>query len=322
MLLPDKPALILAPMDGFTDSPMRALQGEVGAFTFAVSEFIRVSTNAMPEKVFLREVPELLNQGRTSTGLPVQVQLLGGDPQLMAESAVNACLAGARAIDINFGCPAPTVNRHDGGASILRFPRRIRDIVSAVREALPKAVPVSAKLRLGWEDIGEIHQTAKMAAEGGAAWLVIHARTKMQRYAPPVFWKSIGRIREELDVPIVANGDLWDMESFQRCREETGCLHYMLGRGALVNPGLGPQIAAELGLIPAESMPVRGWPELLRGLSRHCQDQVESRRDKTLHRLKQWLNLVRRFGRFEHFDEIKKAQNEDDFFRLLSKYHD
>src|SRR4051812_22474786 len=104
-------------MDGITDAPMRALQGEVGSFSFAVTEFLRVSTDVLPAKVFRREVPELCNGGLTPTGLPVQVQILGGDPSLMALTAQKAVAAGARAIDINFGCPAPTVNRHDGGAT-------------------------------------------------------------------------------------------------------------------------------------------------------------------------------------------------------------
>ena len=128
MLKRDVPALILAPMDGITDAPMRALQGEIGAFTYAVSEFLRVSSEVPPRRVFLRHVPELTYGARTPTGLPVQVQLLGGDAGRMAASAVVACEAGATGIDINFGCPAPTVNRHDGGATLLKHPERIREI--------------------------------------------------------------------------------------------------------------------------------------------------------------------------------------------------
>ena len=152
MLNPSLPALILAPMQGLTDAPMRALQGESGAFTFAVSEFLRVSGDVPPAKLFLRHVPELRCGAKTPSGLPVQVQLLGGDPGRMADAARVAVGTGATAIDINFGCPAPTVNRHDGGAAILRFPARVEAIVAAIRAALPPQVPVSAKLRLGWDD--------------------------------------------------------------------------------------------------------------------------------------------------------------------------
>jgi tRNA-dihydrouridine synthase C len=314
---PDRPALILAPMDGLTDAPMRALQGQIGAFDFAVSEFVRVSANPVPEKVFHRDIPELLNNGCTTTGLPVQVQILGGSPELMAETAVNAVVAGARALDINFGCPAPTVNRHDGGASILKCPQRVRAIVAAVRGAVPAEIPVSAKVRLGWSEADEIDGIADMAAEGGADWLVVHARTKLQKYAPPVFWKSLCRVREQIGIPVVANGDIWTIEDFFRCREETGCLHYMLGRGAMADPRLGHQIAQALSLKPPDSAPQLDWVSLLRALSSHSQNQIESRTKKTLHRLKQWLNLARRYGDFAHFDAVKRADTEEAFFEIL-----
>ena len=114
MLDPARPALALAPMDGVTDATMRDFMGRLGAFSYAVSEFVRVSADPLPAKVFRREVPELLNGGLTLTGMPVQVQILGGDPEKMALSARAARTAGATAIDLNFGCPAPTVNRNDG----------------------------------------------------------------------------------------------------------------------------------------------------------------------------------------------------------------
>ena len=244
-------------MQGLTDAPMRAYQSESGAFTFAVSEFLRVSGDVPPAKMFFRHVPELHTHGRTPSGLPVQVQLLGGDPGRMAASAVVAVQAGAKAIDINFGCPAPTVNRHDGGAAFLKSPARIEEIVRAIRDALPPEIPVSAKLRLGWDTADAIFENADRAASGGASWITIHGRTKMQGYAPPADWVRIGQVRERLDIPVVANGDLWSMEQFEQCRAETGCLHFMLGRGALGNPYLAQQIACALGIAtkpcPADS---------------------------------------------------------------------
>ena len=305
-------------MDGFTDSPMRALQGEIGSFTFAVSEFIRVSNNTLPPKVFQRDVPELLNEGQTSTGLPVQIQILGGNPRLMAESAQSALKAGAQSIDINFGCPAPTVNNHDGGATLLQKPQRVREVVAAVREALPAEVSVSAKLRLGWDDIQQVHENAAMAEAGGASWIVIHARTKMQRYRPPVHWGLLNEVRKARKVPIVANGDIWTLQDFQRCREQTGCRHFMLGRGALVNPLLATQVAQDLGLRVKPSPKSFLWSNLLRGLARHSQNQTDKLRKNTLHRLKQWLNLARKFGSFEHFDELKRLQTQEEFFDRMA----
>src|SRR5207247_10677954 len=115
-----------------------------------------------------------------------------------------------------------------------------------------------------------IDANAEMAAEGGASWLTIHARTRVQGYAPPVDWAAIGRVRERLGIPVVANGDIWSVAGFRRCRDETGCRHFMLGRGALANPGLAHHVAADLGLVSHDPMigtdAVIDWPTRLEGL--------------------------------------------------------
>jgi tRNA-dihydrouridine synthase C len=299
---------------------MRAVQGGCGAFTFAVSEFLRVTQTVPPRHVFLDHVPELLTGARTPTGLPVAVQLLGGDAARMAEAAARAHELGAPAVDINFGCPAPTVNRHDGGATLLRYPKRIREIVAAVRAAVPHPVPVSAKLRLGWDGIAAIDENAAMAAEGGAAWITIHGRTRAAGYAPPIHWAPIGRVRERLGIPVVANGDIWTLEGFRRCREETGCRHFMLGRGALADPLLARRVAAELGLRPVEPenvLPATDWPGQLRHLIEWSQRYNQSRADKHVGRLKQWLKMAATVGTFARFDAIKRAGSVEELFAAL-----
>jgi tRNA-dihydrouridine synthase C len=313
MLTPSEPALVLAPMEGVTDAPMRAVQGEAGAFTYGVSEFLRVSHTVLSRKVIERFVPELRTGARTTSGLPVQVQLLGGDSGRMAESAAVAVDVGATAIDINFGCPAKTVNRHDGGATLLKYPKRIREIVAAVRGAVPPAVPVSAKLRLGWDTTDAIDENAAMAAEGGAAWLTIHGRTRFAGYAPPIHWAPIGRVRERLGLPVVANGDIWTIDDFRRCRDVTGCRHFMLGRGALANPHLSRQVAAELGLAPvgADDGPC-DWVPLLRRFVESMRAHSEYSPRAEVRRLKQWLKLAATHGTFDGFEAIKRANHVDE----------
>lgn len=318
MLNPNAPALALAPMDGITDAPMRALQGATGAFSYSVTEFLRVANGAIPTKVFRRDVPELSNGAKTQDGMPVQVQILGGDPEYMAISAANACRAGAKAIDINFGCPAPTVNRNDGGATLLQYPCRIRDIVSAVRQAVPNEIPVSAKLRLGWDSIDAIHENAAMAAEGGASWLTIHARTRVQGYKPPVYWQLIGHVRESLGLPIVANGDIWSVEDFRRCQDETGCQHFMIGRSALANPSLPYQISRELGIYNG-SLPTWTWESMLRSLVVYTEEFKGPSIGRSVVRLKQWLKLASSFGEFKHFDAVKLSGTPDELFACLEK---
>lgn len=321
MLVSQTPALVLAPMDGLTDAPMRAVQGELGAFTFAVSEFLRVSAEVPPKRMFLRHVPELSHGAMTPNGLPVQVQLLGGHPGRMAQSAVIACEAGAKAIDINFGCPAPTVNRHDGGATLLKHPERIREVVAAIRAALPAEIPVSAKLRLGWDSMDSIFENADMAAEGGAAWLTIHGRTRAQGYQPPADWSRIGIVRERVGIPVVANGDIWSFEDFCRCRDETGCIHFMLGRGALANPRLPSQIARELG-IPYQASTAKDaafdWLPPLQRLIEFTASIEGTQRPMQLGRLKQWLKLASRFGDFPAFEAIKTARTVEELFAGLT----
>ena len=320
-LFPNVPALILAPMQGLTDAPMRAFQAETGAFTFAVSEFLRVNADLPPARVFLRHVPELREGARTRSGLPVQVQILGGDAGGMAAAAVTAHKAGAQAIDINFGCPAPTVNRHDGGATLLKHPKRIREIVRAVRDALPPEVPVSAKLRLGWDSSDVVLENADMAAEGGAAWLTIHGRTRAQGYTPPAYWGPIGAVRERLDIPVVANGDIWTVADLRRCRDETGCLHFMLGRGALADPRLPCRAARELGMVPGgpdgEPDAPLDWLPPLRRLVALTEALDGTLTPQMVCRLKQWLNIAQRRGTFTGFEAIKRAQSLEELFAVL-----
>ncbi len=304
-LKPGTPALILAPMEGVTDAPFRAFITRSGGFDYCVSEFIRVSGHPVPEHVFRRDVPELAHGSKTAAGIPVQIQILGGDPGRMAESAQNAVRAGALGIDINFGCPAPTVNRNDGGATLLKYPERIESIVRAVRDAVPAALPVSAKLRLGFDDPEAIHENAKRAEAGGAAWITIHGRTKTQGYIPPAYWKPIGVVTRTLSIPVVANGEIWSLEDFKRCREDSDSIHFMLGRGALAVPGLALQIRKELGLEPAGSgadlrfpdLPgARAWQEVFR---KYSEVQPSEKR------MKQWARYLHSRNTIDWWDRIK-----------------
>lgn len=316
------PALVLAPMEGVTDAPMRAFMSERGGFTLMVSEFLRVSQEAPPERIIRDHLPELASGGRTREGIPVQLQLLGGDPERLALAAARACELGAVGIDLNFGCPAPTVNRHDGGATLLKYPDRIRAIVAAVRAAVPARLPVSAKLRLGWDDMGAIHVNAERAAEGGAAWISIHGRTKVQGYIPPAYWAPIGEVRRRLGIPVVANGEIWTIDDFRRCRDETGCEHYMLGRGALADPSLAWAVARELGLaVPAGAVAApmgpswREWRPLLARFA-ELSEPLADRTNYTACRIKQWIRYAAPRRGIGWFDAIKKLERHEEMLAL------
>jgi tRNA-dihydrouridine synthase C len=308
-------------MEGVMDAAMRALLSELGGFTFGVAEFVRISQAVPGMRVFQKHIPELLLGGRTPAGLPIQVQLLGGSPGLLAQAALVSIRAGARAVDLNFGCPARTVNRHDGGATLLQYPDRIREIVATVRAAVPADLPVSAKLRLGWDNIHAIHVNAERAAEGGADWITIHARTKTQGYRPPAYWKPLGEVRARLGTPVVANGEIWTIDDLRRCRDETGCEHFMLGRGALADPSLGYKAARELGL-PSARMPLsftRTPADWLSLIFRYCELCATSGvpAGYIVCRVKQWLRMANHNGKLHWFDSLKGCEELGELLNYL-----
>ena len=209
--------LLLAPMEGLLDFVLRDVLTRVGGVDRCVSEFIRITGSLLPDKVFLRYVPELLNGSRTLAGVPVRAQLLGSDPVCMAENAARLAALGPEGIDLNFGCPAKVVNRHGGGAALLQEPERIAAVVAAVRRAVPAHLPVSAKMRLGFNDTLLMRECAQAMQDGGAAELVVHARTKADGYRPPAYWELIPQVRDAVRIPVVANGEIWTVDDARRC---------------------------------------------------------------------------------------------------------
>ena len=279
-------------MEGLLDFVLRDILTRVGGVDRCVSEFIRITDQLLPERVFTRIVPELHNGGRTFSGVPVRAQLLGSDPVCLAENAARLASLGPEGIDLNFGCPANVVNRHGGGASLLKEPDTIHAIVRAVRRAVPAHMPVSAKMRLGYLDDALAVDCALAIASGGASEVVVHARTKAQAYRPPAYWERIADIRAAVHIPVVANGDIWTVEDARRCRAASGCDRLMIGRGAVVDPGLGLAIKADA---EGKDAAVVGWPTLM-PLIADFWHIVCTRLDSKSRagRLKQWLNFLRR----------------------------
>ncbi len=239
--------ILLAPMEGLLDFTLRDVLTRVGGIDRCVSEFIRITDTLLPERAFKRIVPELHHGGRTPAGVPVRAQLLGSDPVCLAENAAKLAGLGPAGIDLNFGCPAKVVNRHGGGAALLQDPELIFRIVAAVRRAVPAGMPVSAKMRLGFNDDQRAEDCAQAIAEGGAGELVVHARTKAHGYRPPAYWERVADVRRVVNIPVVANGEIWTVADAWRCREASGCQDLMLGRGIVADPGLALAILASSG---------------------------------------------------------------------------
>lgn len=252
--------LMLAPMEGVIDHTMRQLLTSLGGIDRCVTEFVRVNDRLLPPRVFRRLCPELDNGGTTASGVPVYVQLLGGKAGVLADNAARTAELGAPGIDLNFGCPAKTVNRSDGGSIILREPERVYAITAAVRAAVPAQVPVTVKIRLGYEDQALFLDIVRGIEAAGANEITVHARTKRHGYRPPAYWEEIARAREVVALPIIANGEIWSPGDALRCREISGCNDLMLGRGALCRPDLPRLVAATQR---GESIASLHWPDIL-----------------------------------------------------------
>ncbi len=248
--MPDfnKANLVLAPMDGLTDPLMRDILTRIGGFDWCVSEFVRITNSVLPKRVWYSAVPELLTNGCTAAGVPVHVQLLGSDGHYLAANAAQVASLGAQHVDLNFGCPAKTVNKHHGGAVLLLTPDKVHALVSQVRAALPASVTLSAKMRLGYNDDSLAVENADAIATAGASWLTIHARTKVDGYKPPAYWHKIAPLAARLNIPVIANGEVWSLADAANCLAQSGCQHLMLGRGAIRHPDLALQILGRAAL--------------------------------------------------------------------------
>lgn len=297
--------IYLAPMEGVVDHHLRRLYAGIGGVDLCVTEFIRVTHTRLPEKVFRRFCPELA----APLPLPVRIQLLGSDPAWLAINARKAALLGAPGVDLNFGCPAKTVNKNRGGACLLNEPELLHDIARQVRDAVPEGTPVTAKIRLGYESRTQYIENALALEEGGIAELVVHGRSKADGYRPPAYWGCIGEIRERLQIPVIANGDIWSPEDYRQCRTESGCEHVMLGRSLLSRPDLALAIRADQAQTDYQPLSWLSISDLL------LQFQRETVLSYPLqfcgNRLKQWLMyLQRHYPQAAHlFESIKKSRD-------------
>lgn len=289
-------------MEGLLDFVLRDVLTRVGGIDRCVSEFIRVTNTLLPERAFLRVVPELLTGGKTAAGVPVRPQLLGSDPACLADNAARVAGLGADGVDLNFGCPAKVVNRHGGGAALLENPELLFKIMQAVRSAVPAHQVVSAKMRLGFHDDRLAEDCARALEAGGASEIVVHARTRADAYRPPAYWSRVADIAAVVRTPLVANGEIWTVQDAQNCRAASGCQAIMLGRGIVTNPGLALAIGSTQPSAMAASECL-SWESLQPHLQTFwsvVRSTLERRQQAG--RLKQWLNFLRR-----HYPQAQTA---------------
>lgn len=312
----------LAPMEGVIDALTRDLLTRNAGFDWSVTEFVRVVDTRLPPRVFYKHCPELAKQPvATPSGVPVHLQLLGSDPFALAENARQALTLGALSIDLNFGCPAKLVNRHDGGASLLRNPERVYQAVKAVANALAGEIPVTAKIRLGFADRRLAIACAQASEAGGAARLVVHGRTRDEGYRPPAHWEWISKIRHQVSIPVVANGDIWTLQDYWKARTLSGCRDVMLGRSALADPWLAPRIRHWQRT--GEQLAETTWAMRASVLQEYAALQRQHLPDRVVVSLvKQWLAQMRQ-GNSEanqHFQRLKRLTDLDTLLENLTSH--
>lgn len=314
--------LHLAPMEGVTDFLMRDIITSIGGVDHCTTEFLRVTDHLYPDHVFYRNCPELKMDCQTKYHVPVGLQILGGDAEPMLWNAMKAAQLGAKRIDLNFGCPAKLVNRHDGGAALLKSPERLFNIVSFLRQNLPHDILLTSKIRLGFDDPRDCFENAAAVWEAGSTHVTVHCRTRNDGYRPPAKWEWIPLIQERVPgIRIIANGDIFSVDDFKQCHSICKAEGYMIGRGILRDPFLLSKIRKFLNGYDCEN---DSNHELVLNLI--CQYYESGMTDVNefyaMAKLKQWVSqLAKQNAIYQNwFDKIKTLKPKQIFKDELKHY--
>jgi nifR3 family TIM-barrel protein len=230
------PYLLLAPMEGVGDRCFRKAMASIGGFDEAVTDFIRVPSNA-----HVKSLAKVYHAQETAP-IPLAAQLMGSDMDLMADMAREMESRGAPRIDLNCGCPSNIVTGKGAGSSLLKDPSNLYQIAKALVQAV--SVPVTIKMRSGYEDTSLFKENLLAAQESGAKFITLHPRTKVDGYTPPAKWEFIAEAKRLLTIPVVGNGDILTVEHALSMLKQTQCDALMVGRGAVTNPFIFHQIKA------------------------------------------------------------------------------
>ncbi len=233
--LPWQQPTLLAPLEGVGHAVFRELVAAQGGLGMVCMEFLRVGNVPV-------HGPSLLRRIQRTADLPLSVQLLGADADRMAEAAAVVTQSGADVVDINLGCPVRRVVSKGAGAALLRDPERLAKLLNRVRDAVPGLL--SAKIRAGFDDTRPLDAIGNAAQSAGLDFIAVHPRSRAQQYEGVADWRLIRRLKKQLHIPVVGNGDCWHAADALRMERETGCDAVMIGRGALRNPWIFSQVAA------------------------------------------------------------------------------
>jgi len=275
------PYLFLAPMEGVGDRSFRKAMASVGGFDEAVRDFLRVPKNA--------HVKSLASEYHANelAPIPLAAQIMGSDPELMGDMAVEIEKRGALHIDVNCGCPSNTVTGRGAGSSLLKEPNSLFEVAKAVVRSVN--IPVTVKMRSGYEDTSLFKENLFAAQESGVSFITLHPRTKVDGYGPPARWDLIAEAKSLLKIPVVGNGDILNVDHALNMLKQTRCDALMIGRGSVINPFIFHQIRAHFA--GTEYKPE--WNDLMRYLEVYKDEIPEGMPIKTkVNKLKQLLGFL------------------------------
>jgi tRNA-dihydrouridine synthase B len=221
-------------MEGVTNAAVREVLASYGPIGLVCTEFVRISGERISRPYLERQVEKLPT-------VPLSVQVMGNDPDLMAEAGAVVAQAGADVVDLNLGCPTNTAVRKGVGSALLKQPALLARLLRTMRASVPGRL--SAKLRAGFDNTDDALTNARLVEDCGLDFLAVHPRRRVDHYRGTADWRIVERIRRELSIPVVGNGDIWYAESALRMFEETNCDAVMIGRPALRNPWIFRQLS-------------------------------------------------------------------------------
>ena len=304
--------LIMAPMAGITNLPFRLMVKRLGA-GLVTSEMV----SAMG---LIRGKGKTLDYLKSHPAeKPLAVQIFGSKPDVMACAAGIVVEAGANVVDINMGCPVKKVVKIGAGAALLRDPKKVGELVSAVRLACP--VPLTVKIRAGWSpEQPNACEIAHIIEDCGADAITVHPRFAKQRYSVPADWSIIRQVKAKSNIPVIGNGDVFEPASAIKMKKETGCDGVMIGRGAVGNPWLFKQILKlEKGLVTAAPTLSERRALIMAHFMALTDTMGENRAALVMRGLLLWYSKgLPRSGRFR--GHISKIKDLDSLTEIMDEY--
>ena len=308
-----KSRALLAPMAGISDRAYRELCVSFGA-GYCVSEMVSSKALSFKDK----KSEELMTTSDEER--PCGIQIFGDEPSTMADAALSAMKHKPDIIDINMGCPAPKISGSGSGCALMKTPNLCGEITEAVVKVSP--VPVTVKIRKGWDDDNiNALEVAKICEEAGASAITIHGRTRRQYYRPPVDYDIIRLLKQELSIPVIANGDIDSARKAKQVLEYTGADFVMIGRATLGNPWIFSQINSYLEN-PEKPLYYPSLEEKLDVMCSHIEKMVEYKGEYIA--LRQARKLVMGYfkgirGAASLRNEAGKIETLDDLYALKDK---